>query len=106
VNVVTFFFLNVTLGGLLRLILYRQNELAPNLQEAGILKSITMKHIENHKKAAKHLEEAAKHHHDAAKLHEAGNHEKAHHSTLKAHGETAHAMDVQKEILKEHSTEK
>jgi len=45
--------------------------------------------VENHKKAAHHHEEAAKHHHEAAKHHEAGNHEKATQSTVKAHGHNA-----------------
>jgi len=68
-------------------------------------KNIKMKAIiENHKKAATHLEEAAKHHHDAAKHHEAGNHEKAHHSTIKAHGHCEHAVEAQKEIIKHHAT--
>jgi hypothetical protein len=58
--------------------------------------------IENHKKAAKHLEEAAKSHHEAAKHHEAGEHDKAHHSTIKAQGHTAHAIEAQKEISKQH----
>lgn len=62
-----------------------------------------MKNIENHIKAAKYLEEAAKQHHQAAKYHEAGNHDKAHHCIIKAHGFTAHAVDVQKEIVKEHT---
>lgn len=42
------------------------------------------KGIENHLKAAKHLEEAAKNHKRAAKYHEAGNHEKAAQSTIAA----------------------
>lgn len=62
--------------------------------------------VENHRMAAKHLEEAAKQHHEAAKHHEAGNHDKAHHCTIKAHGHTAHAVEVQKEILKSHTSEK
>lgn len=58
--------------------------------------------IEKHKKAATHLEEAAKHHHEAAKHHEAGDHDKAHHSTVKANGHSAHAAEMDKEILKHH----
>ena len=60
--------------------------------------------IENQKKAAKHLEEAAKHQKDAILHHEAGAHEKAHLSTIKAHGHTSHACDAQKEIMKHHTT--
>jgi len=67
----------------------------------------TMKNIiENHKKAAKHLEEAAKLHHEAAKHHEEGNHDKAHHSTVNAHGHTAHAIEAEKEIVKHHAVKK
>lgn len=65
--------------------------------------SIQMKNIESHKKAASHLEEAAKHHHEAAKHHEAGNHEKGHHSTIKAHGHTALAKEAQNDLLKNHT---
>jgi len=65
-----------------------------------------VKIIDNHKKIAKHCEEAAKHHHEAAKHHEAGEHDKAHQSTLKAHGHLAHAAEIQKEILKEHASKK
>jgi len=60
-----------------------------------------MKHIESHKKAAKHLEEAAKSHHEAAKHHEEGNPEKAANSTIKAHGHTVLASEAQKEVLKQ-----
>jgi len=56
-----------------------------------------MKDIENHKKVAIHIEEAAKHH-------EAGNHEKAHHSTIKDHGHREHAVEAQREVLKHHAT--
>jgi phytoene/squalene synthetase len=59
-----------------------------------------MKDIENHKKAAKHLEEAAKHHHEAAQHLEEGNPDKAHHSMLKAFEHTALATEIQKEHLK------
>ena len=62
--------------------------------------------VKNHKKAAAHLEEAAKNHLEAAKHHEAGSHEKAHLSTIKAHGHTTHACETQKEILKQHATTK
>ena len=62
--------------------------------------------IKNHKKAATHLEEAAKCHLEAAKYHEAGNHEKAHQSTIKAQGHTTHACEAQKEIQKQHARTK
>ncbi len=61
------------------------------------------KGIENHKKTAKHLEEAAKHHLDAAKHHEAGNHEKACASTVKAHGQNCLANELQREDVKHHA---
>ena len=62
-----------------------------------------LKGIENHKKAAKHLETAAKHHLDAAKHHEAGNHEKACESTVKAHGQNCLANELQREDIKQHA---
>lgn len=61
------------------------------------------KGIENHRKAAKHHEEAAKHHHDAAKHHEAGNHDKACDSTLKAQGHHCCASELQRENVKQHA---
>ncbi|HXB40754.1 MAG TPA: hypothetical protein VNZ49_09445 [Bacteroidia bacterium] len=61
------------------------------------------KGIENHKQTAKHLEEAAKHHLDAAKHHEAGNHEKASASTIKAHGQNCLANELQREDAKHHA---
>jgi len=60
-----------------------------------------MKNIENHKKAAMHLEEAAKSHHEAAKHHEEGNEDKAAKSTMKAHGHTVLASEAQKEVVKQ-----
>lgn len=62
--------------------------------------------IENHKKVATHLEEAAKLHHEAAKNHEAGNHDKAHSSTVKANGHSEHAKEIEKEIKKHHVGDK
>ena len=62
--------------------------------------------INNHKKAATHLEEAAKLHLEAAKHHEENNHDKAHLCCVKANGHTTHARESQKEILKEHATTK
>ncbi len=59
--------------------------------------------VDNHKKAASHLEEAAKNHHDAAKHHQDGNWEKASASTLKANGHVAIAKDAQREDLKQHA---
>ena len=59
--------------------------------------------IENHKKAAKHLEEAAKFHMEAAKNHEVKDHDKAHYNTILAQGHTNHAKDVQKDILDYHT---
>ena len=50
-----------------------------------------------HKKAANHFDEAAKHHTEAAKHVEAGNHEKAEESTVKAHGHHSLAAVAQKE---------
>ena len=58
------------------------------------------KGIENHKKAAAHLDKAAEHHIEAANHHEAGNHDKAAASTLKAHGHVAHAQEAQNEDVK------
>lgn len=64
------------------------------------------KGIENHKKAAEHHEEAAKHHLDAAKHHEAGDHDKAAHSTIMAHGHHFLAGEHQKEDMKHHASKK
>jgi hypothetical protein len=61
------------------------------------------KDIENHKQTAKHLEAAAKHHIEAAKYHEAGNHEKACASTIKAHGQSCLANELQREDAKHHA---
>lgn len=68
-----------------------------------ITASENKKRIENHKKTATHLEKAVEHHLDAAKHCEAGNHDKACASTLKAHGHVAHAKEVQKEDVKNHA---
>jgi len=59
--------------------------------------------IENHKEAAKHHQEAAKHHFEAVKLMEAGKHEKALESIIKAHGQHSLASEAQREILKLHA---
>ena len=61
------------------------------------------KGIQNHRQAAAHHQEAAKHHLEAAKHHEAGNHEKAHASTVIANGHSNIATDCQKEDAKHHA---
>jgi hypothetical protein len=63
-----------------------------------------METVQHHKTAAKHHEEAAKHHLEAAKHHEAGNHEKAAVSTVKAHGHCASACEAQKADSKHHAS--
>jgi hypothetical protein len=62
-----------------------------------------MEEVIHHKTAAKHHEEAAKHHHEAAKHHEAGNHEKAAVSTVKAHGHCVLAKEAQEANSKYHA---
>ncbi len=64
------------------------------------------KNIEHHKTAAAHLELSAKHHLEAAKHHADGNHEKAAHSTVKAHGHHSLANVAQKEDVKHHVMDK
>lgn len=54
------------------------------------------KGIENHKRAASHLQEAAKHH-------ENGDEEKAAHSTLKAQGYHSLATEAQREDVRHHA---
>ena len=61
------------------------------------------KGIENHKKAATHLEAAAKHHLAAADHHEDGNHEEAAKSTVVAQGHVTLANEAQKEDQKNHA---
>ena len=73
----------------------KENSTTPNAE--------TKKGIENHIQAAKHLEEASKFHLEAAKHHEAGNHEKAAASTIKAQGHTCLANENQKEDAKHHA---
>jgi len=48
--------------------------------------------------------ETIQHHKDAAKHHEAGNHDKAAVSTVKAHGHHAQAAEAQKADSKHHAT--
>lgn len=61
------------------------------------------KGIEHHKTAATHLEAAAKHHRDAAKYQEEGNIEKAHQSSVYAHGHCCIANENQRENAKFHA---
>lgn len=63
------------------------------------------KGIESHKKAASHHEASAKHHLDAAKHHEAGEHDKAAVSTIKAYGEEILAHEATKHDAKHHATQ-
>jgi len=56
--------------------------------------------IENHKRAATHLETAAKYHNEAVKFHESGEHDKALVCTVRAHGHTIIATELQREFLK------
>ena len=65
--------------------------------------SQNQKGIDLHKQAAKHHQEAAKNHLDAAKFHEAGDHEKAATSTVKAQGSAALAGDASREDAKFHA---
>lgn len=65
--------------------------------------SENLKGIENHKQAAKHHQDAAKNHLDAAKFHEAGDHEKAATSTVKANGSASLANDASREDAKNHA---
>jgi hypothetical protein len=62
--------------------------------------------VQNHKVAAKHHAEASKNHLDAAKSLEAGEHEKAAHSTVLAHGHSSLAHKAQKEDVKHHIVQK
>ncbi len=77
-----------------------------NPEASNDSKAENQKGIENHKKAALHAEEAAKHHQDAIKHHEAGDQDKAMHSTVKAHGHLALATEAQNENLKNQATKK
>ena len=72
-------------------------------EQTNITPADNQKGIENHKKAAVHLEEAAKNHLDAAKHHENGDHDKAAQSTVKAHGHAKLANDAQQEDIKQHA---
>lgn len=59
--------------------------------------------VENHKTAAAHHEAAASHHLEAAAHHEAGNHDKASTSTVKASGHHAMATEHLNEVAKHHT---
>ncbi len=61
------------------------------------------KTIENHRQAAAHNTEAAKHHLDAVKHYEAGDYEKAAHSSLLAHGHHAIAGEFLNDDAKHHA---
>lgn len=61
------------------------------------------KNIDSHKQAAAHHMEAAKHHLEAAKYHEAGIHDKAYTSTVKANGHAVMASECQREDVKYHA---
>ena len=61
------------------------------------------KTIENHQQAAAHHTEAAKHNLDAAKHYESGDHEKAAHSSLLAHGHHAIAGQFLNDDAKHHA---
>lgn len=69
----------------------------------SIVASNNVKGIENHKVAAKHYEQASKHHLEAAKHIEAGNHEKAALSTVKAIGHSTLAKDAHRDVVKSHT---
>lgn len=63
------------------------------------------KRVDSHKKTAEHLSNASKSHIEAANHHENGEHEKAAHSTIKAHGHHTMARDLQKEDARLHATQ-
>ena len=57
----------------------------------------------SHKNIAEQLEKAAKKHYKAAKHHEAGDLDKAHSSTIKAHDHMSLASEAQTDMLKHYS---
>lgn len=73
-----------------------KNVEAPVKEENAKVSSKNQKEIENHKKAAVHFDAAAKHHLEAAKHYEAGDHDKALKSAVKADDHHNQAMEVQK----------
>lgn len=60
--------------------------------------------IQNHKKAATHLEAAAAHLKDAAQQYENGNKDQACGCSMKAKGQTSLAKKLQKKNLKKYAT--
>lgn len=58
--------------------------------------------IENHKKAADHLDAAKNHHLKAVKQHEGDEHENAKKSTIAAHEEMKLASEAHKAVAKQH----
>lgn len=80
-----------------------KNSTPTKTKELNVPVAENTKGIENHKNAARHLNEAAKHHLEAAKHHEDGNHKKAAESTVKAHGHYILAGEHQNDDVKNHS---
>jgi len=72
-------------------------------EQSNGLSAGNKKGIENHNKAAKHLEEAAKYHREAAKYHKDGNHEKASESTIKAYGHHYLASEAERQDVTYHA---
>lgn len=77
----------------------------PNTEKKPITAADNQKRVDSHKKTAEHLSNASKSHLEAAKHHENGEHEKAAHSTVKAHGHHTMARDLQKEDARLHATQ-
>jgi hypothetical protein len=59
--------------------------------------------IQNHQIAGEYFEYAAKHHYEAARYHEAGDHEKAHQSTLIAIGYALLGIECQNNDAKSYA---
>ncbi len=78
-------------------------ETEESISQPSSNKKANKKTIENHKKAAAHHIEAAKHHMEAAKHYEAGNKEKAAHSTVLAFGHHAIAGEFLSDDAKHHA---
>ena len=76
---------------------------AKSVSKPAAKKGADKKTIENHKQAAAHHIEAAKHHMEAAKHYEAGNYEKAAHSTVLAYGHHAIAGEFLSDDAKHHA---
>ena len=75
----------------------------PVVKNPEAVKIDSKKAAETHKKTAEHHEAAAKHHVQAAKHHEAGEVEKAAHSTMTAHGHSTLANEMQKDNTKHYA---